>query len=264
MGRGLVLVDRNVASKCLSSFASEDQRYWLRFLDSPAVLINPVLCAYEGVRRTRPDLSSFSNELALAGRRLSDAFPNAGMVHFSPSDVSAVYSALDLLHAKYERELNFLGLVCPMVAERKSDALLRKTLESIVHHARESGINPRSLVFLCAVSCLFEDRSGTPLSPARRVLKPKIIYGEGDAHNAISDIRAIEYLAMSAAYGFGEVSVCTLDRQLAVLWRVLKVSVPDPGGVPAVFNLNLGPEFFPRYPSGSSALLHRIDEYFQS
>jgi len=70
---------------------------------------------------------------------------------------------------------------------------------------------------------LYEGATEATASAARGVIKPKLRYGPRAAHNAVSDVRAVEMLAAGAPLGPETLGLCTGDRRLARFWDALGI-----------------------------------------
>lgn len=255
---GVVAIDRNILSKISGNKISKADKYWIEFLNSDKFLINPILCAYEGNLRRVPNFNEFIDEFSLASEKISKFLPGARLIQHKGEDLSGIYSVVLDLQSRQSNEVDFLLEVCPLLAEKCSDSKLSGRRDEIMKLARRFGLVSKSLSVVAVISCLYEDKRNSEKSYGRLVLKPKNDYGKGMAHNAISDLRALEFLAMSQAYGLGRISVCTADRGLAGFWRALNVWIPAPGRMPPVFNVELTSELFPRYSGKISDLRDEI------
>lgn len=246
----LHLIDRNVLSKLRSNqqqLCAADQ-FWLGGLDHQDILINPVLCAFEGKFRQTPTFTDFSDELVSARKKLVELLPNARVVEHSSASHLQLYQNIKDTNQRYEQEVEFLLQTAPLVFQREKDEKLSSLQSTIVGSAKHFGIAGRSLSLLAVLSCLYERKDGSEPAPGRLVIKPRPDYGEQDAHNSISDLRSLEFLVAGAAYGFGPTALCTKDRGLALFWQALKLHTANGEANSVSYKYTLTTELLPRLP----------------
>jgi hypothetical protein len=122
----------------------------------------------------------------------------------------------------------------------------KSIIDKIHLEAKQFGVRLNSIVFISALSCIYDDPHGILFSIGRKLLKPKIKYEMPDAFNAISDLRNIELAAAGMTY-FPEnpFALATCDYALASLWCAISLrGLPASGKLE--FHFNLTKELFPR------------------
>jgi hypothetical protein len=260
---GMLLIDRNILS-VLSSVSGlstrqdgEANRWWLSFLNRPECILNPVLSALEGSERAVPSYEEFCASFDTACDYIREHLPNAQVVNFTQEAYQAAYATVEDLAARYENEQAFLSGVAPLLARKRKQVELREVEDSLFSLCSSSGLEVFSLPLIVALSCLYEPRQGNEQSIGRMIIKPNENYDEMRAHNTISDLRALEYLAVANGLGIGSVTFCTRDKALAALWCALKM---EPGywenGSVSV-NMSLGAQLFPALSEEDINQLHQ-------
>ncbi|WP_144375135.1 hypothetical protein [Thiolapillus brandeum] len=158
----------------------------------------------------------------------------------------AAYEMLHGLSSRYEAECEFLRSVAPIISHRRKDADLEKVHSEIVINCERFGLHKTSLIMLCTLSCLYERNDGEEPLIGRKIIKPTDSYSYEDAHNAISDLRALEMLAAINGLNIGCVAFCTRDKHLAALWCGLNISSPK--WLDSQFTCSIEPDvsLFPR------------------
>lgn len=224
----LLLVDRNIFNAVTNTgekhrHDTEATQWWISFLNRPEVTINPVLCALEGTGRSVPTYDEFYTSFDGACEAITHHLPMAKLVTFSSnSHYEAAYSMIRGTALRYENEKAFLMSVSPLLANRNSASMLRRIESKILDLCSDHKVSAFSFPTLAALSCLYETRDGTGQLIGRRVIKPSKPYLQEQAHNTLSDLRALELLALSNGLGLGRFAFCTQDKGLAALWCALK------------------------------------------
>lgn len=223
------LLDRNVVSWIGREPRGEPDsprdaamRWWLKFLDTPTQSINPVLCAFEGNKRRIPTLEEFKNEYRRSCEKIGAYFRSARIVRHQDDDFLQLYQNVVDLHARHRAEMDFLCEIAPEVAERRPRRELAAIRDRILDAAQRNRLGA-SLVLIASLSCLYEGATEATASAARGVIKPTPRYGPRAAHNALSDVRAVEMLAAGAPLGPETLGLCTGDRRLARFWDALGI-----------------------------------------
>lgn len=128
----------------------------------------------------------------------------------------------------------------------KKGGRFKKSALGIIANCEQIGLSKTSLILICTLSCLYERNDGAEPLIGRNIIKPCESYSNGDAHNAISDLRALEMLAAMNGLNIGCVSFCTRDKYLAAMWCGLKVSSPKWSGNQFTYSINPDVSLFPR------------------
>lgn len=249
---GVLIIDRNIlqilprpsGSRTRHDF--EANRYWLTHLNAELYKINPVLCAMEGATRTTPTYAEFTRVFDEACDLIRKHWPRASLVDFTDIHYRAAYETIEQTHPRYLRGSRFLVDVSPLLFQRKEERNLRKTEDAIVDIASKCGLAPFSLPLLAALSCLYESKDGDMPLIGRRIIKPTPSYTSANAHNALADLRALEYLAAAASVVQVETAFCTRDKHLAAFWCALKFQCGKWNENGVSIDLQLGNSLFPR------------------
>lgn len=266
-GASVLLLDRNIIATCkLLRFDPNRQdlvgeKWWMEFMNAgDRYLLNTTLAAAEGSLQRTPTLNEFVTELLESAHAVHAALPSAKLVAFSDADVRRIYDMFAERLASAKRLGELLEEACPLVVDRVGTSSLRKTEDRLLVLARKHGVGARSLTVIALLSCLYESAETERASVGRLVLKPSHAYGPERAHNAVSDLLALDYLAVANSHASGSIGLCTRDKGLLAFWLALGVSGGDPSASPFVATCNpIGAELFPRLSDVEvAALLARL------
>lgn len=251
LASGYVLaIDRNILSLLQSESEPKNGRdstidlWWFEYLNRPDVTINPAMCAIEGRCRRPPSRDEIEEEMKIASKKLNDYLPAAKIIPQSQAMYDALHEICKEMASSYKREVEFLLEVAPLICERKGLSKARVIEEKILQVAKGKGIAKSSLIPVAVMSCLYEDNRGEIPLVCRKIIKPRYGYDAADAHNCISDLRALKLLVMGSF--MGNLAFCTRDKNLAAFWCMLspKVSYKDERRTDVT--LALRAELFPR------------------
>jgi hypothetical protein len=251
----IVLVDRNIVgmAKLISNNSQrhdvEANRWWFEFINSSSVLLNPALSAMEGKNNNVPSLNEFREQFNDARLALANGLPNARVMSFTDIHYEATYEIILRLANRYLSEKRFLVKAAPIVANRCKDNELPEIENNILELSSKMGITENPLLILSVLSCLYENKNGEGHLIGKKIIKPKPIYSDMDAHNALSDIRALEMLVAANTIGGPEVALCTHDKNLAKFWWAISVTNPRRNQDTVKFDLTPQQELFPRLNS---------------
>jgi hypothetical protein len=227
--------------------------------DSEHCVLNPVLCAMEGAGRKRPSETEFRDSFTLACAAIRQRLPRARLIEFGDESVRAVLQTLEDSHVRHLAESRFLIEACPYISDRRPYAELQRTEEAILQSARQCELDLFSLPILAVLSCLYERRDGHEPLIGRKVINPRRAYDESRAHNALSDLRALVYLAAASGLGPANLAYCTRDKHLAALWCSLRFAAGRWRANDVEIDLRLGRDLFPRLSEDEiDALFERL------
>ena len=220
----IVLVDKNVLRAIENIAANPEhpemaaERWWLSHLNSERFALNAMLCAHEGDTQSIPDYSHFCSSLAQYQVTLSKALPRARIVEHDSAYLEQLYENVTATAERHAREATFLIQVAPNLHQRVSAARTRQMERTILQAARDGGLSLHSFVVLAALSCLYEPQDGSEPMIGRGVIKPTPTYSTVDAHNALSDLRSLELVALAVGLEGSSIGYCTRDKDLAAFW----------------------------------------------
>jgi hypothetical protein len=222
----IVMADRNLVTELYSRYqggrkkkknASPD---FLDFIMDWPVTINPLLYVMEGNARRQPTEAEAREQFAEVKKKLSAALPGAKIM---PDNDVGLKSALDLLAVNDEshhRRSRFLMDVAPAVMAPVARKGRKQACEWILDRAQFHGIPRLCMPVLVALSALVLP---VAVNPARKMLKPKALYGAQDAYNVLCDIRSLEILlAANGYFPQWKFSLWTKDRNLGLFWSGMK------------------------------------------
>lgn len=237
--RNVVITLRKIREGKVAANAQAIQ-WWTQLFSKGSGVFNPLPFAFEAGYRRKPTMSEFMSAYDEGASELIEALPGCHIVKFEDTHYRAAYAQLEAFDSRNERETKFLQAICPLIEQRIPRRAEAKVARTIVQTADRYQLNRASFAVLAALSCLYEDRHGTPPSIGRQILKPNSVYSEANAFNSLSDLRHIEIAAAGQAFfkheGF---YLCTCDRALALLWSALSLrgnSLSD-GAVKFTFDL---------------------------
>lgn len=244
LGRNcIVMADRNFVTAVYSRYLDGRKKNkdaapdFLDFIMDWPATINPLLYAMEGNSRRQPTEAEAREQFAEAKRKLSTALPRAKIM---PDNDVGLKAALDLLAVNDEshhRRSRFLMDVAPGLMAPVARKDRQRTFAWILDCAQFHGIPRLCMPVLVAVSALVLPAA---TNPARKLLKPKPLYGAQDAYNVLCDIRSLEMLiAARGQFPQWSVSLWTKDRNLALFWSGIKFTRNEWSGGHGEFSLSL-------------------------
>lgn len=247
------LVDRNVIIALRKiregkvAANAESLTWWTGFFAQGSALFNPLPFAFEAGFRRKPTMEEFVAAYEEGAAELLQSLPKCHFIQLSSENYLAAYAQLEAFNNRAEHEIAFLQEVCPKLVNRPSRRNEWRFAGEIFGAADKHQINRASIICLAALSCLFEHDHGEPPAIGRRILKPKMIYSEQMAFNALSDLRHIELAAAGQALFKQEAfSLCTCDRGLALLWSALSLNGEFKAENSLEFTFNLTTDLFQR------------------
>lgn len=263
----MLLVDRNVTSALMAIRdnpnlpGTDAQRWWLDFINSEQFTVNPLLCAMEGKTRSVPTLAEFRQAFEEASQVLALGLPRTRLVTYTDVHFNAVFDTITRLAERYSSEVKFLLQVVSMIVDRQPMVNLAKIEHDIFNAACLNRLRPQSLVVVAVLSCLYEPQDGSEPRIGRGVLRPSKFFTEQDAHNALSDLRALEMLAAVNALSGVNAALCTRDKYLAAFWCELAIRNPKYVDDSACFVAKPSNQLFPRMSESEFAkLVQRLQD----
>lgn len=248
---GVLLIDRNILGLIPQSSGTrtrhdfEANRYWLTHTNVAHYKINPVLCAMESANRAIPTYGEFTRSFDEACNRIRKEWPHASLVEFAEIHYRAAYEMIEKVRPRHVNESQFLIKVSPLLFQRSAEKALRRIEATIIDVSSKCGLDAFSLPLLAALSCLYESKHGEIPSIGRKIINPSPSYTLADAHNALADLRALEYLAV-AGVSQGDITFCTRDKYLAAFWCALKFQGGKWNDDGISLDLRIGNSLFPR------------------
>lgn len=245
------LVDRNVVIKLKKlrlgqTFANgQTLEWWTKFFAQGTAIFSPLPYAIEAGYRRNPTKAEFIAAYEEGASELANALPNCHIVKFG--DANFANAPFETLYSHYDREMQFLCEICPLISDRVPRSKESELSRLIIDMADRYQVRRGSLVTLAVLSCLYDDVHGAIPSIGRKLLKPKRDYTESDAYNALSDLRHIEFAATGQAYFEREAfALCTCDQGLTSLWCALGLrgKSSNEGAITLTFDFTT--DLFPR------------------
>lgn len=225
------MVDRNILINLnkIKSDAYKGNRdlikWWLDVFQQGGALFNPLFSVFESMHRRKPSFGEFKLAFENEASELNKLFPYCGVIQYDSDSFQAAYELLTKLDEKYEAETKFLLMVVPKILQRVPNRLAHKLAKDILDIADQYKVSRFSLVVITVLSCIYENIDGSGFLIGRRIIKPNVNYSEGDAHNALSDLRSIEFTAMGNNHFRNQAfAFCTSDRPLVALWSSITFS----------------------------------------
>ncbi|NJB93596.1 hypothetical protein [Xanthomonas arboricola] len=244
LGPGRILMaDRCFVDALYSRFKDGKKRRadadseFLDFIMDWPVTINPLLYVMEGNTRTRPLATEAGEQFEEVKRKISSALPKATIMPDSQIGLEAALNILDELERPYRRKLGFLVDVAPALMAPVAQCDRLRKLNWIMEKADHHGVKRLSLPVLAAFSSILLPAR---TNPAKKLLKPSHVYGEKEAHNALSDLRALEMLiAVHGQFPSAHASLWTKDRNMALFWVGMEIVNSELIGTQRRFNIKL-------------------------
>ena len=197
------------------------ERWWFEQLNNPRFALNAILCAAEGANRSEPTYDAFLSELESLSGVLAKAFPQASVVQHDSKHFAELYETVSAARARHTLEAAFLESIAPLLTNRVAASKSQMVERQVIEAARANSLAPHSMVVLAALSCLYEPQNGEQPQIGRGVLKLTPDYTPEQIHNALADIRSLEYLAAASGLPGTGVGFCTRDKALAAFWTYL-------------------------------------------
>lgn len=249
------LVDSNVIINLEKSIknslnsGSKAALWWLQMLNSPEVIINPILYAFEGKERTTPKFSDFVDCFEDSTKTIQNVLPNAGIIKFSSETYTKVYKIVKDSIEKREKQKQFLLDVNSLLYNHISRRNLSEVEIEILNTAKRLDIKLNSLLLLITLSCLYESNDNSYFQVARNILKFSSTFDEKIAFNALSDLIAIELFvgtgAVSNKTESPKFSFCTSDKSIALFGCGLNLRNKIFGADGLTFSISITKELFP-------------------
>jgi len=249
------LVDRNVIAQLERIRCGTDRpdelamKWWNQFFASGDATFDPLFYGLEGTKRRAPTFNEFTDEIGKGVLELKASFPQCKIIDRDVNVLKSFYEFLLQFEDKVRAESAFLIAANPILASCSKKGKEEPKLKALIKLAQEHKIEPFSLVFIAAISCLYENNNGGKFSIGRKLLKfNPTIYSSEMAFNALSDIRHIEMTAQvqTMLQSDSIFSLATCDQGLAAFWCALSpIEKLDDNSKPC-FKYSLHEELTPR------------------
>src|ERR1041384_639157 len=220
--------------------------WWFQFFRGRSLEINPALYAFEGNNRRAPPLNEFIHAFDEASSEVSMQLPGATLTKYGRQHYEAAYALIVEFADRHRRETEFLLNVAPQLSERAADSRVLNIESEILNRGHELNLKSSSFVVLAALACLYERTDGSGFLAARRIIKPTKTFSPADAHNALSDLRALEFFVGGLGLGREPFALCTRDRAIAAFWCGLQAYGQRWQDERLSFTVSLTAELFPR------------------
>jgi hypothetical protein len=150
---------------------------------------------------------------------------------------------LEATGKRFQREQAFLVSIAPLLSSPVSKQKMLARWDEVVAAVQGCELaKPSSLVVIAALSSVVVPNGG----PAKALLKLRAKYTEVHAYNALTDLRALEYLM--CCYSMlpeKPMQLWTKDKRLGWFWCGIQASDFNFDGKAARFKLSPQPELFP-------------------
>jgi hypothetical protein len=231
-------------------------QHWLHQLNSRAYRFAPVASAFEGRTRRPVSFGEFAAEYEFGLQVVASALPEAQLLRLDQDELQAMFDRQSATRATRQAEAKFFMAVAPLLTTRAARHRLRRTEAQVLAQADAHNVKRDTFALIVAMSCLYEPDEGNIPPIGRRVLKPSLTYSDEQAHNAVSDIDALEVLAMLVHVKNRNFGLCTRDQALAELWKGAQLSQgeKDANGDHAL-HMNPAPWLFARLSANEAAAM---------
>lgn len=241
-----MMVDRNVVTQIVGRFDNgRRRRYEQDFLDLFAdqpVRINPLLFVMEGNRRRLPTPAEAEAQMLEVEAKLRTALPRAEIT-VGPEHLKGALGLIGEARSSLANKQHFLRHLAPKLSSPVARADIEARWNDIIVAADLYNVPRQSLVVLAALSAVAVPNGK---SPAKRLLKFRNGYTDGDAYNALADLRAIELFIAMLGYFPGEaIQLCTADKNLALFWVGIQASNFTRTGTSCTYDMMPVDELFP-------------------
>jgi hypothetical protein len=222
-----ILLDRCVVSNLSRRFnagkkVSEEDKDFLDFFCDTNIRLNPMLFALEGNGRKIPSSEEIESQLDEAYKKIRHALPSAQLMPPDKTGLKGVVGIVQDTTENIERATKFLVNLSRKYFSPVSAKRLPNAWRDVLDAATEFGLTHKSLVVLAALSAIT-----VPLgkSPAKSLLKWRPGYSNGDAYNALADLRALDVLIhLFALFPDEDILLCTSDQDLCLFWSGIGAS----------------------------------------
>lgn len=232
-----LVVDRNFISYIIQIIqGNTDKRiindfsFWMEFLKSSDVQINPMMCALENELFRIPSSIEFHNEFMKCSKVINKFFQKELCVNYNEIPLPN----LDFFQEKHENESIFLIESVPLIVNNVKASERTEYLKQIIEIAHKYNISSHSALFHVVISTLFESHNSS-FKIGRKILKPKKDFSRKDAHNVISDLNHL-ICSMRITLDNNGSKFVTSDKGLVALWCCLSKGKYDTSGCYQLFD----------------------------
>lgn len=233
-----VLLDRNVVN-LLDTGKHAGVFSWL---NDPQFTINPIMDAFEGKLRSTPTLDEFCAIVRKVSELVERSLPQARRIQFDDAGLRQLHAWRLEFDVRAEKEAKFLQAAAPLLATTVEDERLEQVESRVIELCDHHGVRRGSVVLLTVMAKLYEGEAHRLI---KRLLKFECAYSDGDAYNALADMRQLELMAAVNNMS-GRFALLTQDQGFAALWCGLRPRVVRGSQVPNQINLDPSPDLFPR------------------
>jgi len=223
-------------------------KWWNRLFVEGGATFDPLPYALEGEKQRATTFNEFTDAISKGTNELKASFPQCKIIDRDVNVLKSFHEFLLQFEDKVGAESEFLIAASPILANRTAKGKEEPELKNLIKLAQKHKIEPFSLVFIAAISCLYEDNNGGKFSIGRELLKPKSVYSAKMAFNALSDIRHIEMTAQvqTMLQSDSVFSLATCDHGLAAFWCALSPIEKSVENSKPCFKFSLHEELTPR------------------
>ena len=243
-----IFVDKNVVGEIKARFeggkikpgAASGKDFLDLLVQQPcSSSLNPLPYGLEGNIQGLPDVDLVHEQLRVALADLADSIPHV-KVWPKSYEREETQATLNSYHPYFSKGMEFLQKVGPSLMATTGRSKRRAAWQKLIQAARDTGISPQHISVTMALSALTASQN---FNPAKKVLKPAIVYGAQQAYNAMWDIFLLFLLRQFQLYSpVHRSALLTRDKNLAMLWmgtKIQKVATDRGEGFKAVFDERL-------------------------
>lgn len=222
------LLDKNIfnilANRYTEGKIIEDiQNDFFDLIHTEELILNPSLFMLEGnnqsIKRTMSDIvDKFLESEAI----IKKALPKAIIPETQENLTKGVFGMLEQLYDNNQKILTFIQSTMSILYKETAIKKRKDTVDQLKKIAIINGIRRESILYIAVLSAAL---SSPEQNYAKKILKPKPPkkYTLKDAYNALSDIRALDYLMWAVALDPKvKTYLCTNDKNLVRFWCAIE------------------------------------------
>lgn len=244
-----LLLDRNVVN-LLDAGKHAEVFSWL---NDPQFTISPIMDAFEGKSRSTPTLDEFCGIVRKVGELVERSLPKVRRIQFDDAGLRQLHAWRLEFDVRAEKETRFFRAVAPLLAKKIEDEQLSDVENRVLELCDLHGLRRESVALLAVLAKVYEGEAHRLIG--KLLLKFNSSYSDGDAYNALADLRQVELMA-AAANMPGRYALLTQDRGLTALWSGMRPRSAAVGQDRMRVHFSPDPALFPRLPATADFRQH--------